>query len=131
MFGALAFFNLHYAKELNSKSLKKDRISSAVGAVLAASLFINTALAKASRGDLWWLDPFVPALTCGIVSFVYGLQGIYKAFVSNRNPVFSFSWWLYGRDRGTDKDGLEMRHPGATSGWSLPNMTSGRDSAVS
>ena len=52
VFGALAFFKLHYAKELNSKSLKKDGICSAVGAVLAASLFMNTALAKASRGDL-------------------------------------------------------------------------------
>jgi hypothetical protein len=120
VFGTMAFFKLRYADRLNSKSLKKDGICSAMGAVLAASLFMNTALAKASKGDLWWLDPFV-ALTCGIGSFIYGLKGIYKTYVRDGVPVFSCSWWLYSGDREADKGDLEMRHPGGANG-SLPNM---------
>jgi len=116
VFGTLAFFKLHYAKKLNSSSLKKDGICSLLGATLAVSLFINTALVLSSNGDLWWLDPFL-AITCGIGSLVYGLHGIYKAYVRDGIPVFSCSWWLYGdKERGCD---VEMKNP-AVGGVSEP-----------
>ena len=103
-FGLLAFVKLHFAKILNSSSLRKDGICSAMGSVLAVTLFLNSSLTMASNGSLWWLEPFV-AISCGIASFVYGLKGVYKAYVKEGAPIFTISWWLYGGQKNME---LEM-----------------------
>lgn len=110
IFGLLAMFKFQYAKAMNSPSLRKDGLCSAFGTVLAASLFLTAVLSKSSNGGLWWLDPLI-AMTCGIATFIYGLRGIYKAYVRDGLPVCSCSWWMYG-----DKsDASEMEMTGPTS----------------
>ncbi len=118
IFGILALFKLHYAKKLNSSSLKKDGICSTLGAILAGSLFLNTSLTKASHGDLWWLDPFI-AIICGIGSLVYGLNGVYKAYVRDGIPIFSCSWWMYGGDSRQNE--VEMKYPTSASDSQPPS----------
>jgi len=104
-----------YADYLNSSSLRKDGICSALGTTLAASLFLNTVLTASTDGSLWWLDPFI-ALICGIGSLVYGLRGAYKAYVRDGLPVCSCSWWMYG---GDEKE-TEMTNAGGVSGPMSP-----------
>lgn len=101
IFGVMAAVKFQYAKVLNSSSLRKDGICSALGTILAVSLFFNTSMAMASNGSLWWLDPLV-AISCGIGSMVYGLKGIYKAYVREGAPIFTISWWLYGGQKNAD-----------------------------
>jgi len=101
IFGIMTVLKFRYARKLNSSSLRKDGICSALGTILAVSLFFNTILAAVSNGNMWWLDPFI-ALTCGIGSLIYGLVGIYKAYVRDGLPIHTCSWWMYDkRERDT------------------------------
>lgn len=116
VFGLMAVIKLQYANKLNSSSLRKDGVNSAMGAVLAVSLFFNSSMAMASNGSLWWLDPLV-AISCGIASFVYGMKGIYKAYVKEGIPIWSRSWWLYGGGSGMnggDQKDLDFEIPATT-----------------
>lgn len=106
IFGLMATVKFQYARVLNSSSLRKDGICSALGTILAVSLFFNTSMALASNGRLWWLDPLV-AIACGIGSLVYGLKGIYKAYVKEGAPIFTRSWWLYGGGGGSSQKNME------------------------
>lgn len=107
VFGTLALFKLRYAAQLKSSSLKKDGICSAIGAILALALFVNTFVDLTSHGVLWWLDPVV-AFVCGIGCLIYGLRGIYKAYVRDNLPIFSISWWRQS-DATEAQKGLEMK----------------------
>lgn len=95
IFGGLAHIKLHYAKMMNSSSLKKDGICSAIGTLLAASLFFTTVLELSSNNTLWWTDPLI-AMLCGIGSLIYGLYGVYKGYVRDGLPVCNCYWWIYG-----------------------------------
>ncbi len=95
VFGGLALIKFHYARKLSSPSLRKDGVCSAIGGVLAASVFMSTILTSSTNGGLWWLDPLI-ALICGLGSLVYGLYGIYKAYVIDGHPVCTLRWWIYG-----------------------------------
>merc|ERR1712038_823191 len=96
VFGGLGLVKFRFSKMLSSESLYKDGICSMVGAILSASLFCNTVLYIASSGGAWWLDPIV-ALICGLGSLVYGLHGIYIAYVVEGLPIFSRKWWKLKR----------------------------------
>lgn len=107
VFGSLALLKLRYAAQLKSSSLKKDGICSTIGAILALALFVNTFVDLSSHGSLWWLDPVV-AFVCGIGCLIYGLRGIYKAYVRDNLPIFSISWWKQSDSTEAQK-GLEMK----------------------
>lgn len=113
IFGSFAICKLQFARKLNSSSLKKDGIISGLGTVLSISLFINTILTKASHGHLWWLDPLI-ALFCGIGSFIYGMWGVYKAYVREGIPICTCGWWLYGYNPNDELD-VEMKSSPAPS----------------
>ncbi len=100
VFGGLALIKFHFARKLSSPSLRKDGVCSAIGGVLAASVFISTVLTSSTNGSLWWLDPLI-ALFCGLGSLVYGLYGIYKAYVVDGHPVCKLRWWIYGDQSST------------------------------
>lgn len=96
IFGILTYFKFRYAKKLNSPSLRKDGICSGIGTILSFSMFFNSLLAMASEEQFWWwLDPLI-ALVCGLGALMYGLYGMYKAYVKDGYPIFSCKWWLYG-----------------------------------
>lgn len=123
VFGTLAIFKFHYARKLKSSSLKKDAVCSALGTILATSLFFNTILALASDGSYWWLDPLI-ALICGVGSLVYGLHGVHKAYVRDGLPVCSCSWWLYGnKDMNSDLEMKQSSGPGNASPSTGPTST--------
>lgn len=107
IFGTLTLLKLRFAAKLKSPSLRKDGICSAIGAILALALFVNTFADLSSNGALWWLDPTV-AFICGIGCLVYGLRGIYKAYVRDNHPIFSISWWRQS-DTNDAQKGLEMK----------------------
>lgn len=110
VFGALAYFKFHYATKLNSPSLRKDGLCSALGSLLSFSMFFNALLAFASEEDFWWwLDPIV-ALICGIGALGYGLYGMYKAYVKDGYPIFSCKWWMYGSE---SRNKMQGGHQGA------------------
>jgi hypothetical protein len=101
VFGTLATFKFHYATILNSPSLRKDGVCSAIGAILGVAMFFNSLLAMADDDQFWWfLDPFV-ALLCGVGALSYGLYGMHKAYVKDGYPIFSCKWWLYGGGTGS------------------------------
>jgi divalent metal cation (Fe/Co/Zn/Cd) transporter len=126
VFGAMTLFKFQYAKKLNSSSLRKDGICSALGTILAISLFFNsTVMAMASNGNMWWLDPLV-ALTCGIGSLVYGLVGVYKAYVKDGLPIYSCSWWMYGSG-DEDNEVLTNNQGGSTSPYGGASLGRGDD----
>lgn len=104
IFGVLALIKFHYATKLGSPSLRKDGVCSAIGGVLAASVFISTVLAVSTEGDLWWLDPLI-AIICGLGSLIYGLYGIYKAYVIDGHPVCTLRWWIYGEQNNISAPG--------------------------
>ncbi len=95
IFGVMTMFKVRYGTLLKSPSLKKDALCSAIGTILAISVFFNTTLTISSGGELWWLDPLV-AISCGIGSLGYGLKSVHKAYVLDGHPIFSWSWWAYG-----------------------------------
>lgn len=95
VFGFLAWIKFHYGAKLESPSLKKDGVCSAIGAALAAGVFGNTVLTMSSNGDLWWMDPLF-SLICGIGALVFGLYGIFKAYVRDGHPICNMRWWIYG-----------------------------------
>lgn len=107
VFGTLSLLKFRYASKLSSPSLRKDGVCSAIGAVLALALFIDTFADITAKGSLWWLDPVV-AFLCGVGCLAYGLRGIYKAYVLDNHPIFSFSWWRQDSVKEAQK-GLEMK----------------------
>lgn len=113
VFGILAKFKFHYANLLKSPSLRKDGICSAIGSILGFAMFFNAVLTMMASDKMWWwLDPTV-ALLCGIGAFVYGLYGMYKAYVKDGYPIFSCRWWMYGGSKRDDTSqfngGLELQ----------------------
>jgi divalent metal cation (Fe/Co/Zn/Cd) transporter len=111
VFGGMAMVKFRYARYLDSSSLRKDGICSALGTTLAASLFLNTVLITSTDGSFWWLDPFI-ALLCGLGSLAYGLKSVYKAYVRDNLPVCSYSWWMTGEKEPE----TEMRNVVASNG---------------
>jgi hypothetical protein len=74
---------------------------------------------------MWWLDPLV-ALTCGIGSLVYGLVGVYKAYVKDGLPIYSCSWWMYGSG-DEDNEVLTNNQGGSTSPYGGASLGRGDD----
>lgn len=122
IFGVMTMFKVRYGTLLNSPSLKKDAVCSAIGTVLAISVFFNTTLTISSGGELWWLDPFV-AIICGIGSLGYGLKGVHKAYVLDGYPICTLSWWANGESAATNQgNAVDTDSPAA--------MPMSRDAAV-
>lgn len=111
VFGGMAMVKFRYARYLDSSSLRKDGICSALGATLAAALFLETVLITSTDGTFWWADPFI-ALLCGLGSLAYGLKSVYKAYVRDNLPVCSYSWWMTGEKEPE----TEMRNVVASNG---------------
>lgn len=122
IFGIMAAVKFQYARVLNSSSLRKDGICSALGTILAVSLFFNTSMTMASNGSLWWLDPLV-AIVCGIGSMVYGLKGVYKAYVKEGAPIFNCSWWLYGGQKNVEEEEGDYEMPVPVTMTTTPTPT--------
>lgn len=101
IFGILAEFKFHYARLLQSPSLRKDGLCSLIGTILGFAMFFNAMLASSSldKEGLWWLDPIV-AFFCALGALGYGLYGIHKAYVRDGYPIFSLKWWSYGGGGG-------------------------------
>jgi len=92
LFGVLTVFKFRYAKALNSSSLYKDGICSAVGTVLSCSLFVNTIIIVETP-SAWWIDPAV-AFVCGLVALVYGCWTLHLSRTKDGLPIFSVKWWF-------------------------------------
>jgi Predicted Co/Zn/Cd cation transporters len=130
IFGIMAAVKFQYARVLNSSSLRKDGICSALGTILAVSLFFNTSMTMASNGSLWWLDPLV-AIVCGIGSMLYGLKAVYKAYVIEGAPIFNCSWWLYGGQKNVEEEeegDYEMPAPATMTMTTTPTTTTNNNS---
>jgi hypothetical protein len=137
--GILAKFKFHYATALKSPSLRKDGICSLIGSILGFAMFFNAVLTMVSSDEMWWwLDPVV-ALLCGIGALVYGLYGMYKAYVKDGYPIFSCSWWLYNSGMENDQHtsrvggGLELQQssPSPSGEESMMGNPSMNDPSVS
>ena len=106
IFGSLCVMKFQYASKLDSASLWKDAICSAIGCILAVALFVNTLIVE-RYPDIWWLDPVV-AIACGIGALLIGLHAVIVASCIQGLPIFSIRWWMTSQGDGLD----EMNHRG-------------------
>jgi hypothetical protein len=97
VFGTLARFKFHYAKQLSSTSLYKDGLCSLLGTVLAVALFVNTLIIEKNPAT-WWLDPAV-SMICGIAAFAFGVHPIVVARKQGV-PIFKLEWWFLSQGDG-------------------------------
>jgi divalent metal cation (Fe/Co/Zn/Cd) transporter len=101
IFGSLMCIKFQYAEKLDSASLYKDGICSAIGCTLAVALFVNTLIVE-RYPDIWWLDPAV-AIVCGAGALLIGLQAVIVASCMQRLPIFSLKWWMTSQGDGLDE----------------------------
>lgn len=99
VFGSLAIIKFKYARDLDSPSLYKDGICSAIGTVLSGSLLLTTAIIDYAP-NAWFIDPVV-SLIIGVSATVYGFRVVIN-MVRNGVPIFHPEWWITKREREGD-----------------------------
>jgi uncharacterized membrane protein YfcA len=90
-FGSIAILKFRFANRLDSPSMHKDGICSLIGAILGATLFVNTVLVIGNP-DAWWFDPVV-AFFAGVAAIYLGVKALWEAYTVKGHPIFALSWW--------------------------------------